>query len=72
VHNIALFYLYNSHIIQALAQEKADAVYKEVAYPDWLPDNDELDKYFKEVNRIKVYYDAFNKCNFFYCTFFVL
>lgn len=34
---------------QALAQEKADAVYKEVAYPDWLPDNDELDKYFKEV-----------------------
>jgi len=34
---------------QVLAQEKADAVYKEVAYPDWLPSNDELDKYFEGV-----------------------
>jgi len=35
---------------QALAQEKADAIYKEVAYPDWLPNNDELDKYFGGVS----------------------
>ena len=34
---------------QVLAQEKADAIYKEVAYPDWLPNNDELDKYFEGV-----------------------
>jgi endothelin-converting enzyme len=34
---------------QALAQEKADAIYKEVAYPDCVPSNDELDKYFEGV-----------------------
>ena len=57
-----LFYHYNSRVTQALAQEKADAVYKEVAYPDWLPSNDELDKYFEGVNSINVYYDDFEEC----------
>ena len=66
MQKIELFYEYNSRIAQALAQEKADAIYKEVAYPDWLPSNDELDKYFEGVNSINVYYDDFDKCCFLY------
>ena len=54
VQNIVLFDKYNYPSTQVLAQEKADAVYKEVAYPDWLPSNDELDKYFEGVNTINL------------------
>ena len=32
--------------IQVLAQDKADAVLKEIGYPDWLPNNTALDEYF--------------------------
>ena len=39
--------------IQALAQEKARAVLKQIGYPDWLPDNNALDKYYENVIHIK-------------------
>ena len=35
--------------LQVLAHDKADAIVKEVGYPEWLPDDDALDKYFKNV-----------------------
>ena len=41
---------YNIILFQALAQDKADAIIKSVAYPDWLPSDEELDKYFEGVN----------------------
>ena len=34
---------------QLLANIKADAIVKEVGYPEWLPDDDALDKYFENV-----------------------
>merc|ERR1719189_2162195 len=34
---------------QLLAHVKADAIVKEVGYPEWLPDDDALDKYFENV-----------------------
>lgn len=39
-------------ILKVLAQDKADAIIKSVAYPDWLPSNEELDKYFTGVRNI--------------------
>ena len=49
----------NVSIFQFLAQEKADAIIKSVAYPDWLTSDEELDKYYEGVNMF--WYFIFNK-----------
>jgi predicted metalloendopeptidase len=40
--------------------EKLDAIIENDVYPDWILDNQELDKYYKLVNNFYIIYDILN------------
>ena len=53
VHDTKFPFSCNENIflnLQALAQDKANAMIKKIGYPDWMSDSENLDKYYEKVS----------------------